>query len=370
MSDDDTELARARATLERLTGAGGPIAAKGPHASVSRPELFDQAAQIPSERRSTEHREIIREFFEANSSVPIGRQAVLLAGPPGAGKTTAQQSILTRSGTTVDQWRVLNADDFKDRLLERAIVDHTLTGILNPSEVEAARRSGVEIWPREMAALVHEESSMLMKRARSKAIRRGENVIIDATLGDEEGARRLVRALEDQGYKIRIAHVDGPKAVTAARVDYRWAQGRREAQDGQLEVDTLGGRWVPQEVIETLYRDGDDRSVCGKAVRAAWETSTAVTDVEVYEVTEAAGQPELVEWLTDRRSDGTWGRRHRRGKNKTALTVHAPVMVDPAPAMTSAGLTARCSVCGRPLRSAASIARGAGPGCSEKHATA
>ncbi|WP_231729534.1 DUF6011 domain-containing protein [Dermacoccus sp. CCH2-D9] len=43
-----------------------------------------------------------------------------------------------------------------------------------------------------------------------------------------------------------------------------------------------------------------------------------------------------------------------------------PVVLDLAPHDASAGSVGRCRVCGRPLRSPESIARGSGPECSKK----
>ena len=50
----------------------------------------------------------------------------MLAGPPGAGKSTSQDDLIAASGLDREAWRVINNDDFKDQLLRAAVDDGTL----------------------------------------------------------------------------------------------------------------------------------------------------------------------------------------------------------------------------------------------------
>lgn len=371
-----------RTVLRDLTGAGGAINAESNYASQHNPEWFDQETGRPLADRDREQREIIREFRAKSPNVPRDRQAILLAGPPGAGKTTAQDELFASTGTTEDDWRILNADDFKDRLFKRALDDGSYDSRLTPPEVSAAEAGGEKVWPRERAALVHEESSAIMKRARDQSMRQGENIIIDGTLGNADAGEKLVKRLEEQGYSVRIALVDGPRDVTEARVAYRWNRGYEGAVNGVPDPDdpdllTLGGRWVPAEVTDALYRDGNDESICAASAQTIAKSSPAVAQLDVYRITEPSGSPVLAEQRIGKRPDGRWasvkrfGDEQRRYKSKRAEILEGPASsTNSEPTSTPSDSTPRCTVCGRPLRSAESIARGAGPTCAGAHTTA
>ncbi|WP_181025738.1 zeta toxin family protein [Rathayibacter rathayi] len=369
-----------RTVLRDLTGAGGAINAESNYASQHNPQWFDQETGRPLADRDREQRDVIREFRATSPNVPRDHKAILLAGPPGAGKTTAQDELFASTGTTKADWRILNADDFKDRLFKRALADGSYDSRLTPPEVSAAEAGGEKVWPRERAALVHEESSAIMKRARDQSMRQGENIIIDGTLNNADAGDKLVKRLEEQGYSVRIALVDGPRAVTEARVAYRWNRGYEGAVNGIPDPDdpdllTLGGRWVPAEVTDALYRDGNDDSICANAAQAIAKSSTAVTQLDVYRITEPGGSPALVEQRIGKRADGRWdsikrfGDEQRRYMSKRAEILEESTSTNSEqPVSMSGGSTPRCTVCGRPLRSAESIARGAGPTCAGAHA--
>ena len=369
-----------REILRDLTGAGGAINAESSYASHRNPEWFDQETGRPLEGRFQDQAVMIRAFRAESPNVRRDRQAILLAGPPGAGKTTAQDELFESTGTTAADWRILNADDFKDRVFKQSLADGSYDSRLTPPEVSAAEADGEKVWPRERAALVHEESSILMKRARDQSMRLGENVIIDGTLSNADAGTKLVKRLEERGYSVRIALVDGPRAVTEARVAYRWNRGYEGAVNGVAdpkdpELLTLGGRWVPAEVTDALYRDGDDDSICASSAQTIAKSSSAVTQLDVYRITEPGGSPDLVEQRIGKREDGRWdsikryGDEQRRYKSKRAEILEQTTSTSSAPPASTSGSSApRCSVCGRPLRSAESIARGAGPTCAGAHA--
>ncbi len=377
MSNADSSPSRAlqhRDLLRDLTAPGADITAESEHASQRNSAWFDQDTGQPLAPRGAVHRDILREFRAESPHVQEEYKAILLAGPPGAGKTTAQSQLLASTGTAATDWRILNADDFKDRLLKRAITDGSYASHLTPAEVAKKEQAGEKVWPRERAALVHEESSLLMKAARDQAIRKGENVFIDGTLSNADSGKKLVKRLEEQGYEVRIALVDGPRDVTEARVAHRWTQGFEAAESGVDDPDDpdlllLGGRWVPADVTDGLYRDGTDASVCTAAAYEIAESSDAVKQLDAYQVTKPSGQPEVVERRIGKREDGRWEKVWRVGAARDRHKSKRAEILDEA-SSSGGGSAPRCSVCGRPLRSAESIARGAGPTCAGAHVPA
>jgi len=373
VSDDEREkqLTAHRALLAELTRPGGPIGAVAPAASIKNPAWYRQTTGLARASRENTLTGILERYRANTPNVTRGKAAILLAGPPGSGKSSVLTTLLEREGTTASEWRVLDADSFKDHLLLESINDGSLGGHLSPDAVRNAEAHGERIWPRERAALVHEESSELMKRARATAIAGGENIIVDGTMSNAESAKALAAQLQQSGYSIKIAVVDAPRDVTAARVDYRWAKGYRQAVDGTAEdpLDRrLGGRWVPEQVVDAMY-ETPESSVCRSSALAVAESSSAVTELSIYRVEKADGAPELIERRTGRRPDGRWKTIHRpdrAARIAAAIAQEKPPTgrTGPQEGDSGDGGVARCRVCGRPLRSAASIARGAGPTCA------
>ncbi|UUL75524.1 zeta toxin family protein [Pseudarthrobacter sp. Fe7] len=123
----------------------------------------------------------------------------------------------------------------KTSLLLTAQADGSYDSYLVPDEV------------RELAALVHNESSILAKKAIRDAIERGDNIIIDGTLSGEKDARVQMDALQAAGYDVKIADVETIRAVSEARTLGRWERGYLEAENGPAtgRDAELGGRWVP-----------------------------------------------------------------------------------------------------------------------------
>jgi hypothetical protein len=86
---------------------------------------------------------------------------------------------------------------------------------LVPPEVAQAQQQGERFYPRELAALVHEEAGMLVKRAISETLAKDENIVIDGTLSKQDAADRLLKQLQRAGYQVDVVSVDGPKGATA-----------------------------------------------------------------------------------------------------------------------------------------------------------
>lgn len=91
---------------------------------------------------------------------------------PGAGKSTAIES----RGLAGNRWRVLDSDRIKDHLirdgLDRGVYDDLLDTVLP---------DGRRLRPRELATLVHRESTQILDTVQQHCIEMGENIVIEGT---------------------------------------------------------------------------------------------------------------------------------------------------------------------------------------------
>jgi hypothetical protein len=126
---------------------------------------------------------------------------VVTAGPPGAGKSTALARM-----PELDDYRHVDADDFKDALLERAAADGLLDGWTGNVLVD-----GRPVQPRELAGFVHAESTAVADTLRRRSLRDGENVVVHGTLSSVDYLDDLLSELDDAGYDhLRIVDVEVP----------------------------------------------------------------------------------------------------------------------------------------------------------------
>lgn len=77
----------------------------------------------------------------------------------------------------LDGYRSLDADVVKDHLIEQALSDGDYAELLGTELAE-----GAPLAPRELTALVHDESTALIDQIRRLCLDRGENVLIEGTL--------------------------------------------------------------------------------------------------------------------------------------------------------------------------------------------
>jgi hypothetical protein len=101
--------------LQALSRPGGPLAADRPHATVRNERWFRQTATGPQPRAARQHLHdrVFAQWRAHAPEVATDRHALLLAGPPGAGKSRAQSNLTQRIGVPLARWRIINSDDFK-----------------------------------------------------------------------------------------------------------------------------------------------------------------------------------------------------------------------------------------------------------------
>lgn len=257
MNRDDVE-SRA-ALLERLSTPGAALDSEAPTATINNRQFYTENGRLTRERATT-HKELLAAYRQQYPGVKADGHAIVMAGPSGAGKSRAlEQTIIGRTGIPLEQWLVLDADEMKDLLLDQAQRDGTYEQLI-PEELRDV--PGGPVLPRELAALVHEESSALIKQLQRQSIRDGLNIVIDGTLANRQKADQLLDQLQEAGYTVYVASINVTETQSLERARSRWEHGNDRAAlpHDHPDYDPLGGRWVPPAFVTTLY-DGADREV-------------------------------------------------------------------------------------------------------------
>ncbi|MBM7411925.1 putative ABC-type ATPase [Clavibacter michiganensis] len=271
----DDELQHLR-TLRSLSEEGGPLAWNAPTATTSNPAWWDQGGAKPSRVRL--HERLFSEAFDAVPATGAGRRAILLAGPPGAGKTSVR---LTALGDRGKEFLVIDADEFKGRLLHEAVADGSYDSWIKPTAVREREASGETFHPMELSSLVHAESADLADELRVRAIAEGRDVVIDTVLSSDTKARQIMGELERAGYDVQVMDVEVPREVSEERIRKRWREGNERADKGE----GLGGRWVPSEFGSWVYGAPAGGSRPETNARMVAEESPAVSRYRVYRKT-------------------------------------------------------------------------------------
>jgi predicted kinase len=236
----------------------GPLASNGARATALLARNLRHSRPTPERDRLWT--DIHQQYLARQSGVERdGHAALLTAGAPGAGKSTA----VARLGLVDEGWRRLDADIVKDYLVQE------LAGAGDVDDVLAVQLAdGRTVMPRELAGLVHAESVLILDRIRADCLRRGENVVIEGTLAWEPAGRQLLAQLSGRAYReVSIVDVEVPRELARAQAVARWWAGRCDP------ASELGGRWVPLSVIDRVYPDAHERhSVCAANARALFDS--------------------------------------------------------------------------------------------------
>lgn len=217
-----------------------------------------------SPERQAIHDQIIAQVMAENKDVPNDKQAIIMGGLGGSGKTSlltdkgggiqipndgtvsAEQllgvqhsdeaSATREGGTGITNYMNINADDIKERLLAAG---------LGP-QVEG-------LTPMETSSLIHEESSYISRRLGDAAAAEGKNMIWDVTLGKTSSGVERIDPLKAHGYTVRGVFVDVTPEHSATSAMGRYERGHQDYLKGKGQ----GGRYVPPEIILSA-KDGPD----------------------------------------------------------------------------------------------------------------
>jgi hypothetical protein len=257
MADDHSDLVVVSVDDEMREKVAGQLAVKSQFGG----ELYTKSPRstrilyAAAPARLAFHREVIAQYLDLEPEPPReGLSAVLTAGPPGAGKSTLLHEQFDLQG-----YRRLDSDVVKDLLIERAIRDGIYDDLLS-----SVLADGAPLAPRELASLVHDESTALIDSIRAECVARRENVLIEGTLRwPDHGPKVLAQLAENEYISLRIIAVEVPRTLAHARALSRWWAGRLDWRAG---TESLGGRFTPPGAIDDCY-DGADLSRCGRNAR-------------------------------------------------------------------------------------------------------
>ncbi len=271
-SSDQEAIESHRETVRAYAKPSGPLSTDSAHATTRNVEWFRQGAAGPEPRASRVrlHARLIAEYVDAHPNRRQDHRAIVLAGPPGAGKSTVLAEVL---GKDRDDWLTVDADEFKRGLLLAAVEDGSYETSIKPDLIKERESAGERFYPLELASLVHEESSMIAKQLQSQAMADGTNIVIDTVLSSSAIAQQLGRDLAGAGYQVEVIDVEVPYELSAQRIADRWQRSYEEA------ITTgagLGGRWVPSEYARGVYDGPDGRSRPEVAAEFLAQTSPAV----------------------------------------------------------------------------------------------
>lgn len=260
--------------VRALAKPGAALGLDAPTSSMANPRWWVDGEPTPSRERL--HRAIQEQVRGAAPDVLQERRALVLAGPPGAGKGGVKADVL---GNALETYRNIDADEFKAALLDAADRDGSFDEWLKPDAVRDLEAEGEKFFPLELASLVHEESSYLAKAFRARAIAAGDNIIVDAVLAVEGSAIALGDQLAQAGYMVQVVDVEVPFVLSEQRIRSRWEKEYMAALEGRGE---LGGRWVPSEYTRDVFDGPEGHSKPEHTARLLAEQCPAVADYRVY----------------------------------------------------------------------------------------
>lgn len=211
---------------------------------------YDKNKKEWTKERQVIHREIIDSFLDKYKNVPCEGKVTFSAGLPGAGKTT----VLTQyENVNMDSWATISSDDIKEILAEKGHVP----------EIEG-------LTPMESSTLVHHESSYIADELMKTLGNKKKNIVYDFTCKDAYKTKGRINALNKVGYKtedMQFVFVDISPEVAKERAKYRYMKGLNEGLQNERDIKenkstkkTIGGRYLPEEIINSCKPEGDKYS--------------------------------------------------------------------------------------------------------------
>ena len=251
---------------------------RGPYATISQEQYFDNSGARPretSERRAL-HRQWMQEVVADSAKrgeIRHEGRAIVMAGPPGAGKGTVQRERLNN----VPGYVQCDPDMFKEKIIQHELESGNLDRLKTPlvKELEA---QGHKFAPMEFAALVHEESSMLSAKLQKDLRKDGTNYVIDTVLKSQGSAQEVAATLDKRGYTYDVVSVQATFEESKAGIYNRWHDGRVDFESGKSQ---LGGRPVPSDFANNLLTP-DGKSATEESAKWLAENGKGVVSFTQY----------------------------------------------------------------------------------------
>lgn len=292
------DAARHYAVLQALRDSpgGDPLAADAPNATVNNPKWFRRfdGNSIALPGRARFQASLVASIASQGSMAERGSApvAIVLAGPPGAGKSTSFNDVFARRDNAVtagmdrSDFVVIDADEIKARLLDAARADGSLEAEIKPPVVRDLESRGEVFSSLDLSSLVHEESSMIAKMVRDDAISQRKHLVLDQVCSSMAKTAELVNRLDAAGCSVRVVEIHATREFSLESTFGRYVDA---AARGQV------ARRVPTEVVKSVF-NADGTSKPRRAVEALLTAvPSKVSEYRRYDARELAKPPVLVE---------------------------------------------------------------------------
>jgi len=199
--------------------------------------------------------EVAQQYRSEQPDAPTGgRAAIITAGVPGAGKSSALGAIATG-------YRRIDPDEIKDILLARLEV----AGLLDDRRGRVLC-DGNSVHPGELAGWVHQASTDAADRVRAASLQMGEDFVMEGTLSWGRLPDIYVDELALGGYeRLTVVDIEVPFGVALEQSKRRWWEARRS---GRLTHGVeIGGRFIAESLLAPLYVGRGSASVCAANAR-------------------------------------------------------------------------------------------------------
>lgn len=226
-----------------------------------------------------------------------GGRAIIMAGPPGAGKSHGVDAVRNalgpeeskRLGVVEDGVITVDADDVKQVLLGNPVAgleidpdllaqardhwDHLITE--HAPEILA---DGKPLLRGELATLVHSLSTATAGKVRENLVAARFDVKIEGTLKGKEKGALLVQQLRKRQYtQVCIVAVDTPQQICLEGAHRRWVEPR--------STGDVTARYTPPEAVNSTFIEGRASSRCIDNARATYQLASAqsrFTQVDLF----------------------------------------------------------------------------------------
>lgn len=313
----------------------------GQHATTSNPQWFDTEGS-PTPERKKFHNEIQRHAlngtlaqFNQGQPIPASQPmpprqlerpiAILLAGPPGSGKSTAKREVFGEiegkpadpsitSGLSSSDFVLIDVDEIKTSLINQARADGSLDTFIKPEQVRTLESDGERFSDLDFASLVHAESAFIGDHIQQEAIAQRCNIVFDQVCAHAPSTHSLVDELAQAGYCVRVIELQATRELSEKSIFNRYR--RDQAEHGT-------GRYVPTEVLSKVYTTDSAGNEISNPQRTI-DTLLAQHPCKIeaarrYLSTEIGAPPHLLS-THQRQADGTM----RTTINPEAAPAHTP----------------------------------------------